>query len=60
MTKEDLKHIFERFYKSANSSEDSVGIGLCLAKTIIEEDKGSIMVESDDKGTIFTIKYYYM
>lgn len=60
INKEDLPHIFERFYKSANSSEDSVGIGLCLAKTIIEEDKGSIMVESDDKGTIFTIKYYYM
>ena len=60
ISKEDLPHIFERFYKSANSSEDSVGIGLCLAKTIIEEDKGSIFVESDDKGTIFTIKYYYM
>ena len=60
ISKEDLPHIFERFYKSANSSEDSVGIGLCLAKTIIEEDKGSIFVESDYKGTIFTIKYYYI
>lgn len=30
--KEDLLHIFERFYKGKNSSKDSVGIGLALAK----------------------------
>lgn len=36
ITKEDLPHIFERFYKGKNSSDDSVGIGLSLAKTIIE------------------------
>ena len=35
--KEDLKHIFERFYKGKNSSENSVGIGLALAKNIIEK-----------------------
>ena len=38
--KEDLKHIFERFYKGKNSSENSVGIGLALAKNIIEKNNG--------------------
>lgn len=55
----DLPHVFERFYKGKNSSKDSVGIGLALAKTIIEKDNGSIKVDSKKgKQTIFTIKYY--
>ena len=55
----DLPNIFERFYKGKNSSKDSVGIGLALAKTIIEKDNGSIKVDSKKgKQTIFTIKYY--
>ncbi len=57
--KHDLPHIFERFYKGKNLSKDSVGIGLALSKTIIEKDKGSIIVDSQkDATTIFTIKYY--
>ena len=56
--KDDLKHIFERFYKGKNSSKDSVGIGLSLAKTIIEKDNGYITVESEiGKGTKFDIRY---
>lgn len=58
MTKEDLKHIFERFYKGKNSSENSVGIGLALAKNIIEKNNGMISCKSElDKGTEFVIKY---
>ena len=54
----DLKHIFERFYKGKNSDKDSVGIGLSLAKTIIEKDNGFITVDSElGKGTTFNIKY---
>ena len=60
IAKEDLPHIFERFYKGKNSSSDSVGIGLALAKTIVEEDKGNIYVDSDEKGTIFTVKYFHI
>lgn len=57
--KEDIKHIFERFYKGKSSSRDSVGIGLALAKTIIEQNNGTISVESEiGKGTIFIIKYF--
>ena len=56
--KNDLNRIFERFYKSAKSSENSIGIGLALAKTIIEKEKGYIKVESEvGKGTKFEIKY---
>ena len=57
--KDDLPHIFERFYKGKNSSSDSVGIGLALAKAIIENNGGYISVDSEmNKGTIFTIKYF--
>ena len=56
--KKELPHIFERFYKGKNSSSDSVGIGLALSKTIIENNNGIIEVESDKNGTKFTIKYF--
>ena len=57
--KEDLPHIFERFYKGKNSSSESIGIGLALSKTIIENNNGYIGVESEEgKGTKFTIKYF--
>lgn len=56
--KDDLPHIFERFYKGKNSTPDSVGIGLSLAKAIIEKDNGTINVESSDKGSSFIIKYF--
>ena len=55
---EDLKHIFERFYKGKNSSNNSVGIGLALAKSIVEKDNGYIICYSElGKGTTFEIKY---
>ncbi len=57
--KEDLKHIFDRFYKCKNSKSDSIGIGLSLSKSIVENDNGVISVKSD-KDTIFTIKYFKM
>ena len=56
--KEELPHIFERFYKGKNASSDSVGIGLALAKTIINNDNGVIDVKSNKKGTKFIIKYF--
>lgn len=56
---EDLPHIFERFYKGKNATKDSVGIGLALAKTIVEKDNGSISVDSDETGTKFSIKFFH-
>lgn len=58
IAKKDIKHIFERFYRCKNTKTDSIGIGLALAKTIIEEDKGTISVESNKLETKFIIKYY--
>ena len=58
MTKQELKNIFKRFYKGENSSSDSIGIGLNLAKKIIEKDNGYIKVKSKkNEGTVFEIRY---
>ena len=58
IAKEDINHIFERFYKGKDSDYDSIGIGLALSKSIIEKQNGKISVESSENGTIFTIKYF--
>lgn len=39
---EDLPHIFERFYKGKNAGVDSVGIGLAMAKTILQSQSADI------------------
>lgn len=58
--KKDLPHIFKRFYKGKSSSkEDSVGIGLAMAKSIIEGQNGDIYVKSEkNKGTKFNIIFH--
>lgn len=59
ISEKDLPHIFERFYKGEKSLSESVGIGLALAKSIIESTGGYVEAESEEgKGTIFTIKYF--
>ena len=58
IAKEDINHIFERFYKGKDSDYDSIGIGLALSKSIIEKQNGKISVESSENGTTFTIKYF--
>ena len=56
---EDVPHIFERFYKGKNAGKDSVGIGLALSKSILEEEQAEINVESTEGvGTRFIIKFY--
>lgn len=60
MNHQDTLNIFKRFYKGKGAKEDSVGIGLALAKTMIENDNGRITVESKEgKGTTFKIKYFF-
>lgn len=59
IAKQDLPHIFERFYKGKNAGKDSVGIGLALAKTIISSQRGDILVESTEGvGTTFYIRFF--
>ncbi|MFL0197410.1 sensor histidine kinase [Clostridium sp. WILCCON 0269] len=57
--KEEIKHIFERFYKGkTNKNTESVGIGLALSKSIIEGNQGMINVRSKiGKGTAFEITF---
>ncbi len=55
----DLKHIFDRFYKGKNSSENSFGIGLSLSKSILEKQNASIACASRlNEGTTFKIYFY--
>lgn len=59
MSEEEQKNIFKRFYKGSSSSNDSFGIGLSLAKTIINKNNGTITVDSKKgKYTEFIIKYF--
>lgn len=56
---EDLPHIFERFYKGKNSSKESFGVGLNLAKMIISGHNGTIKAENGQTGGAkFTIRFY--
>ena len=56
---EDLHHIFKRFYRSRFSQDtQGIGLGLPLAKAIIEAHNGTITVDSElGMGTTFTISF---
>ncbi|WP_242824150.1 sensor histidine kinase [[Clostridium] dakarense] len=58
--KGDIAHIFKRFYRGKSSSkEESVGIGLAMAKSIIESQNGDIFVKSEkNRGTEFHITFH--
>ena len=56
----DLPHLFERFYRGAGFSKDSAGIGLALAKSIIEKENGTVTAENTETGGAgFYIKFYH-
>ncbi|MHB0808556.1 MAG: sensor histidine kinase, partial [Facklamia hominis] len=54
--KENIKKIFKRFYKTPDSS--GFGIGLAMAKTIVEKNNAEISVSNIDAGARFEIKFY--
>ena len=59
--KNDLPHIFDRFYRADTSRTkqtiNGYGLGLSIAKKVIEMHKGSIAVKSEkNKGTTFTVQ----
>ena len=56
---EDIHHIFKRFYRSKHSIDtQGIGLGLPLAKSIIEGQDGVISVQSESgKGTLFTLSF---
>ncbi|MGL5694405.1 MAG: sensor histidine kinase, partial [Peptostreptococcaceae bacterium] len=55
----EIKKIFNRFHKGQNSiNPTSIGIGLCLSKSIVKSHNGDITVESElGKGSIFYITF---
>lgn len=55
---EDLPHLFERYYRGADSSEQSVGIGLALSRSIVAAQNGTLTAGNYAGGAEFTIKLY--
>ena len=60
ISKDDLPHIFERFYKGKDSEDKGgFGIGLALARMIITEQNGTLKAEnSSEGGAVFTVRFY--
>ncbi len=56
---EDIPHLFERFYRGENAGEGGIGIGLALAKEIIERQNGTIRAKNrPEGGAVFEIRFY--
>lgn len=57
--KKDLPHLFERFYRGEDAQKDSAGIGLALAKLVVEQQNGHIYAENTIDGhASFIIRFY--
>ena len=55
----DIPHLFERFYRGSNASEESLGIGLALSRAIVSRQNGTITAENaPGGGARFVIKFY--
>jgi len=57
ISKADLPHLFQRFYRGANPAPDSVGIGLALSLAVMQKQNGDIEA-ANDNGGVFTLKFY--
>ena len=56
---EDLPHLFERFYRGKNASQNGVGIGLALAQSIFRMQNGSVTARNlPEGGACFEIRIY--
>lgn len=60
ISEKDSHHIFERFYKGENALTDSAGIGLALAKRLIDEQNGTIEIQTIyGESTVFIVRFYH-
>lgn len=59
ISKEDIEHIFDRFYRAEKSrTTKGYGLGLSIARRITEGMNGKILVESNkENGTTFTVRF---
>ncbi len=56
--KEEREKLFQRFYRGNSAPQDSIGIGLALAKEVVEQQQGHIEIESaEGQGTLFSLKF---
>lgn len=56
---EDLPRLFERFYRGKDASENSIGIGLALARQIVAAQNGTIhAANGPEGGARFTLRFY--
>lgn len=55
---QDIPHLFERFYKGRQSAENSCGIGLALARTVVAAQNGTIQAANTGTGGKFILKFY--
>lgn len=57
--REDLPHLFERFYRGKHAAEGGIGIGLALSRAIIEDQNGTVRAENlPEGGACFEIRFY--
>ncbi len=56
ISRKDLPHIFNRFYKGEGTSGS--GLGLSIVKELVEEHRGTVRIQSEkDKGTTVTLRF---
>lgn len=57
IAREDLPHLFKRFYRGKGAGRDSVGIGLAMSLAVMRKQNGDIEA-ANDNGSVFTLKFY--
>lgn len=57
-SEKDMANLFQRFYKGSNAAENSYGIGLALARTVITAQNGTVQAMNGKSGAKFVIKFY--
>jgi signal transduction histidine kinase/CheY-like chemotaxis protein/HAMP domain-containing protein len=56
MTREQLEHVFDRFYRASGQTTPGTGLGLSIVKSLVDMHEGEVQVESEaGRGTIFRV-----
>lgn len=59
ISKDDMPHLFERFYRGRQSDKNSFGIGLALSRSILKKEDAVIKAENlPQGGSRFVIRFY--